>query len=491
MTSTITDRRSGTSSAGPEVDRITAAQSKAALKAPVRLATTAPITLSGLQTIDGTMTAEGDRVLVKDMADTTLNGIRIASTGDWLRAPDWDDNSDVVRGTQVYVTDGTVNGSYWFKAVATNPVSVGTSAVTFSASSNHGVDGVDGVAGTDGTDGTSVTWRGAYNGATAYVANDGVSYDGSSYVNILASTGILPTNATYWQLAAAKGDAGATGATGATGAAGSDGAFVGTESIKTNDYTVLSSDRGGILIANKATSITFNLTAVASIGSNFMCMIKNIGVGSLTIDPNGAETIDGNSTLVLTTGQAAFITGNGTVFRSYFVLQSSIGRQSMWLPAGAFIPQITNGPSAGIVELTTTLQPMMSLDFDTTTQEFAVMSWAPPKKWDRSTVTYQVYWTAASGSGTAGFLLEGVAISNDDPLNTAYGTAVAVIDTLLAANDLHISPESAAITIAGSPAEADLVWLRIKRDVATDTLAVDAKFLGIMLFFAVNAGTDA
>lgn len=48
-------------------------------------------------------------------------------------------------------------------------------------------------------------WQGAYNGATAYVADDVVSYNGSSYICILASTGNLPTNTTYWNQMSAKG----------------------------------------------------------------------------------------------------------------------------------------------------------------------------------------------------------------------------------------------------------------------------------------------
>ena len=48
-------------------------------------------------------------------------------------------------------------------------------------------------------------WQGAYSGATAYVADDVVSYNGSSYICILASTNNLPTNATYWNLMAQSG----------------------------------------------------------------------------------------------------------------------------------------------------------------------------------------------------------------------------------------------------------------------------------------------
>ena len=60
-------------------------------------------------------------------------------------------------------------------------------------------------AGTNGTNGTSFIWQGAYSGATAYVANDVVSYNNSTYICILASTGNLPTNTTYWNLMALAG----------------------------------------------------------------------------------------------------------------------------------------------------------------------------------------------------------------------------------------------------------------------------------------------
>lgn len=58
--------------------------------------------------------------------------------------------------------------------------------------------------------GKGFTWRGAYNSGTAYVPNDVVSSSGSSYINILASTGNAPTNATYWSLVASAGSGSAT-----------------------------------------------------------------------------------------------------------------------------------------------------------------------------------------------------------------------------------------------------------------------------------------
>ena len=54
-------------------------------------------------------------------------------------------------------------------------------------------------------------WQGAYSGATAYVADDVVSYNGSSYICILASTGNLPTNTTYWSIMSSAGTNGTNG----------------------------------------------------------------------------------------------------------------------------------------------------------------------------------------------------------------------------------------------------------------------------------------
>jgi hypothetical protein len=54
-------------------------------------------------------------------------------------------------------------------------------------------------------------WKGTYNGATAYTVDDVVSYNGSSYICILASTGNLPTNATYFEQMSSAGTNGTNG----------------------------------------------------------------------------------------------------------------------------------------------------------------------------------------------------------------------------------------------------------------------------------------
>lgn len=102
-----------------------------AFKAPVRLATTANITLSGEQTIDG-VTSSDDRILVKNQTDTTENGIYVSSSGPWERATDFDGPADFTSGTMVRVVSGSVNaGTVWGCTVSADPPSVGNSTVTW------------------------------------------------------------------------------------------------------------------------------------------------------------------------------------------------------------------------------------------------------------------------------------------------------------------------------------------------------------------------
>jgi hypothetical protein len=130
-------------------------------------------------------------------------------------------------------------------------------------------------------------------------------------------------------------------------------------------------------------------------------------------------------------------------------------------------------------------------DFDQTTQEYVIFEWIPPKRWDKGTVTFEALWTADAGTPaqTVIWTLAGVAISDDDVMNVAVGTAQSSADALIATGDKHRSPESAAITIAGTPANGDLVVFQLSRDVA-DTLAADARLIGIRLFWTSNATSD-
>ena len=113
------------------VDRLSGVSGALAYKAPVRAATTANITLSGEQIIDGVAVTAGDRVLVKDQITGSENGIYDASTGAWTRAKDWNGQGDIVEGTQVFVHSGTVAANRAFALATSDPITIGATSLSF------------------------------------------------------------------------------------------------------------------------------------------------------------------------------------------------------------------------------------------------------------------------------------------------------------------------------------------------------------------------
>ena len=104
------------------------------MKAPVLVASTGNLTLSGEQTIDGIAVVSSDRVLVKDQTDATENAVYIVDTGAWSRAADFDGARDVVRGTIVYVSTGTAGGDRYFAVTSTGiNIPDGSSNITFAS----------------------------------------------------------------------------------------------------------------------------------------------------------------------------------------------------------------------------------------------------------------------------------------------------------------------------------------------------------------------
>ena len=102
----------------------------------VLVATTANITLAGEQTIDGVLTSFS-RVLVKDQASPSANGIYVSAAGSWIRATDANAVAEFVLGRSVYVQSGTVGGGRDYR-ISSSVVSLGTSPVTFSDAIKQG-----------------------------------------------------------------------------------------------------------------------------------------------------------------------------------------------------------------------------------------------------------------------------------------------------------------------------------------------------------------
>ena len=105
-----------------------------AVKAPCRVATTAAITLSGVQTIDGVACVAGDRVLVKDQSNAVDNGIWVVGTGSWSRALDFDGTYDSVQGTICKIISGDTNGASIAEVTTSDPIVIGSSEIAYQLS---------------------------------------------------------------------------------------------------------------------------------------------------------------------------------------------------------------------------------------------------------------------------------------------------------------------------------------------------------------------
>ena len=253
-------------------------------------------------------------------------------------------------------------------------------------------------------------------------------------------------------------------------------------------------------LASNGTQITFT-TAPASGASIFIMEISGAVGGPMNRDINGEELIldvDGDTSITADTDdQIDFKVGGSDILSlTSSTKVKEAGKDTVWVPATAMTPTVSNGcASIATVETTSGRPDMQVLDFDDGSDEHAQFSVAFPKSWNVGTITFQVYWTTtATDTDGVSWGLQGVAVSDNDTIDVAYGTAVVVDDAgLSAAEDLCVTAESGAVTIAGSPADNDLVFFRIFRDVSdsNDTATEDARLIGVKVFFTTDLANDA
>ena len=98
-------------------------------KQPVRVATTANITLSGTQTIDGVALSVDDRVLVKDNSTQSQNGMYLVKSGAWVRTDDANTATELTNAV-VSVLEGTANSGATFRQITTS-ITLGSSNIVW------------------------------------------------------------------------------------------------------------------------------------------------------------------------------------------------------------------------------------------------------------------------------------------------------------------------------------------------------------------------
>lgn len=106
-------------------------------KASCLVATTANISLSGTQTIDGVSVTAGQRVLVKDQSTASQNGIYVSAAGSWSRSSDADTWDELVAA-YTFIEQGTVNANSGYICTIAAGGTLGSTAVTWAQFSGAG-----------------------------------------------------------------------------------------------------------------------------------------------------------------------------------------------------------------------------------------------------------------------------------------------------------------------------------------------------------------
>lgn len=245
---------------------------------------------------------------------------------------------------------------------------------------------------------------------------------------------------------------------------------------------------GGFSSASAGTDyqgVDSTLTALAAYNTNGL-------LTQTAADTFTGRTITGTSNEI-TVSNGDGVSGNPTL--SLSATANPVGKHTIWVPASAMLSATTSGPASAQFESGTNDRNFKVLDFDASADEHAHFNVAFPKGWNEGTVTFQAFWmSSATDTDGVAWALEGYAISDNESTDASWGTAVVVTDDAQSnASELYVTSESAAVTIGGTPAEGDVCYFRIFRDVsdANDDMTEDARLIGVKIHYTINAATDA
>ncbi len=80
---------------------------------------------------------------------------------------------------------------------------------------------------------------------------------------------------------------------------------------KNANYALGPPDRAGSF-ASTGGALTFSFAAAATLGGGWFAFVRNSGTGTLTLDPSGAETIDGTATKALAISESCIVVSDGS-----------------------------------------------------------------------------------------------------------------------------------------------------------------------------------
>ena len=152
--------------------------------------------------------------------------------------------------------------------------------------------------------------------ASAATATSQASTAATSATNAATSASSASTSeAAAGTSAGAASTSAANAATSAAAAAASATSVnLRTINAQSGNYTVVAGDRNKLVEYTGGGGHTFAFTTAATLGSGFEFHVKHAGAGILTLDPFGAETVDGVATKTLAPGQAVVAVCDGANF---------------------------------------------------------------------------------------------------------------------------------------------------------------------------------
>ncbi len=100
-------------------------------------------------------------------------------------------------------------------------------------------------------------------------------------------------------------------------------------------YTALVADRSKLIDYTGAYTLAF--TAAATLGDGWWCAVRNSGTGTVTLDPNGAELIDGLASVTLSPGESCLVVCNGAAFKTVGRAINAAHGQCRLTKSGAYL----------------------------------------------------------------------------------------------------------------------------------------------------------
>lgn len=363
-------------------------------KQAVKCATTADITLSGLQTIDTYTTLAGDRVLVKNQSTQSQNGIYIAGAGAWTRATDMDVWSEV-PGAYTVILNGSANVNTGWVSNSADTGTINVTAITFVQ----------------------------FSGTGTYYAGTGLSLAANTFS--ITNTGVT---------AATKGSASKT----VTAAVNAQGQLT---SLTDQDIAIANTQVSGL-----GTMSTQNANAVAITGGT----IDGATIGGTTAGAVTGTTITANTQF---TGSGAGLTGTAA---SLSIGGNAATATTAGSATTATTATNLAGGSAGTVPYQASSGSTSMLAVGTNGQVLTLAaglpSWATPTVGTVTSVggTGTVSGISLSGTVTSsGNLTLGGTLDLSSPPAIGGTTPAAITGTTITANTKFVSPYFDALNSAG------------------------------------------